>query len=583
MTHNAGSKMKVELTIKIAGNYNKNTFGIHVQTPSGESAGVFKSPFTVKELTELWYRYQGNQFHPLKDEVHPAEIGERLFRAIFQGSIKELYDRLKGEKPNAGLKIKIMLDPKDKKGYELLNLLPWEWLVDPTDQSFLSMSRGGSVVRHLMLPRASYSVEAFPTQLRILVVTASPKGLTPLDLDEAEEAIAKAIQPNPRLRHRTESNATLGGIVNALNDAEQMGKPFHVIHFIGHGGFMNGRGVLALEDGKGDAKYIDAQTFAEAVRGFETVKLIYLDACNTTRVDNDHPMGSVASQLIARGFPNVVGMRNQIGDQIATSLCQGFYSQIVIGKPLDEALTHARHMVQVAEPNSLAWSVPVLYTRDRAYGRVAERDWRAFRLVWTALAIALAYLTVTIYGQTQGWGLDFPSTEKEFYAASVYGLVTCIPLFAILLWMTIFYARQRPDQIWYARIPELFGIQWNYANPEAKVFQRWTFFICLILPAVGHIHFFSKLSSGTVYQIGKDQNGTKYTPVAVGWNHFRPQSFPKIFLSGNKYIYGSTNEPNLRIDFFPFYGPMVFLLLEVWLFYLFFKMLRCVFVRVRPG
>src|SRR5579864_6550632 len=165
-----------------------------VKSPFGEAATSFVLPAAAKAwLTGLppsalardIVRLSGG---PEGVEPSPAEIGTALYLAVFQGPVRSLLDKCRGQierSPQAGLRLKIKLDPSDPDTAALADL-PWELLCDHETEDFFALSRQTSVVRYLDVPRTSQPIP-FTSPLRVLAVGASPRELPPLDL--AEEAL----------------------------------------------------------------------------------------------------------------------------------------------------------------------------------------------------------------------------------------------------------------------------------------------------------------------------------------------------------------------------------------------------------
>jgi CHAT domain-containing protein len=85
---------------------------------------------------------------------------------------------------------------------------------------------------------------------------------------------------------------------------------WHVLHFIGHGGFdataEEGTLALAAEEGGGTYR-LGAEDLARMLRGYPSLRLVVLNACETGRASALDGFSSVAGALIRRGVPAGAG------------------------------------------------------------------------------------------------------------------------------------------------------------------------------------------------------------------------------------------------------------------------------------
>lgn len=116
-------------------------YTVQALSPRGEGKAPFVSPFGLKELGALKAALgrtaqSGRDLDPsrLVEPVRsPEAMGEQLFEALFQGEILRLYERsvdLLEADPEAGLRIELMLDPRDA-GLAGFQTLPWELMRQP--------------------------------------------------------------------------------------------------------------------------------------------------------------------------------------------------------------------------------------------------------------------------------------------------------------------------------------------------------------------------------------------------------------------------------------------------------------------
>jgi len=297
--------------------------------------------------------------------VPPIEIGTAIYRSVFQGQVRSLLDKSRGQLEMAtdrGLRLKIKLDPGDPDTAELADL-PWELLCDGDTEDFFALSRQTSLVRYLDVPRSSQPI-AFTPPLRILAVSASPHTLPPLDLAEETrrlEALHRQAGSGVEVRHI--ANASAGAVREAL-----AGDSWNVLHFMGHGTFdrASGEGMLAFEGADGRLDLVSARAFATKLRDLRSLGVVVLNACNTARTghqEGGRPFRGVATALVLGGVPAVVAMQRPISDRAAIGFSTSFYRHLACGDSIDEALTEGRQAIHSAEPEGCEWATPVLFLR----------------------------------------------------------------------------------------------------------------------------------------------------------------------------------------------------------------------------
>jgi hypothetical protein len=297
--------------------------------------------------------------------TRPAiDIGNDLFRSVFQGQVRTLLDKSLGQierSPGLGLRLKIKLDPNDEEAGALADL-PWELLCDGETDDFFALSRQMSVVRYLDVPRASQPI-SFTPPLRILAVGASPTNLELLDLKEEEDRLERLNQSSSGVEVKFLPHASAGAVREALSK-----DTFNVLHFMGHGAFdhASGEGMLAFEAPDRSADLVSGRAFATKLRDLRNLGVVVLNACETARARNQggsNPFRGVATALVLGGVPAVVAMQRPISDLAAIGFSTAFYRNLVEGDSIDEALTEGRQAIHSARPDEYEWATPVLFLR----------------------------------------------------------------------------------------------------------------------------------------------------------------------------------------------------------------------------
>jgi len=209
--------------------------------------------------------------------------------------------------------------------------------------------------------------------LRVLGVVASPIDLEPLDVDLERQRVERAL-----------AGLVDQGLVELVwlegqtwRDLQRAMRrsPWHVVHFIGHGGFDPHRdeGVLWLADDAGRARALHASELARLLADHADLRLVLLNACESARPGKLDIFSSTATALVRRGLPAVIAMQYEITDRAAIEFARSLYDALADGLPIDAAVSEARKAVQLDAPHSMEWGTPVLHLRA-ADGRIFELE-----------------------------------------------------------------------------------------------------------------------------------------------------------------------------------------------------------------
>jgi hypothetical protein len=144
------------------------------------------------------------------------------------------------------------------------------------------------------------------------------------------------------------------------------GGPWHILHFMGHGGFDRNRdeGFLALADEEGETHRLSATQLGRLLADHFPLRLVLLNACEGARGGGRDVFSSTASILVRGGIPAVIAMQYEITDRAAIELAQAFYEALADGTPVDAAVAEARKAISFAVANTVEWGTPVLYMRS---------------------------------------------------------------------------------------------------------------------------------------------------------------------------------------------------------------------------
>jgi hypothetical protein len=261
--------------------------------------------------------------------------------------------------------------------------LPWEYCYLPihmgqADRShFLCLHPQLSIVRHVPLDDAYPSLQpADSNQLRVVAALVNAAGYPELKLLKERKVLEKALR-----------NFAVDGITVAwepvIEDVTRddlltrLQQKADIFHFAGHGEFRltdvdfeTGEGIgegslILIEDKASKApERLKAADLALQLQ-HAGVRIAVLGACDSGRHDSVSAWTGIGPALIGRGLPAVVAMQYELVDTQAVTFTQAFYTALIAGLSVDEAMAAARlAMLGKAEDDDIEWGVPVLYMRS---------------------------------------------------------------------------------------------------------------------------------------------------------------------------------------------------------------------------
>lgn len=351
-----------------------------LQSPMGEAASQFTMP-TFTGSVQQWLSGLDNQstrrkhapalgrlqgpFRDLGVAQEPeakrglADLGRQLYQAVFVDQVGRLLaESLRNARDTRqGLRILLELS----KTPELANL-PWEFLYDPgLREDFLFMSVETSLVRYLDLPpRPTPSIQ-FP--LTILVVIPEAGNLPPLDVEREWSNLNKALQ------HRIDKGevkterlvpASMAQLQQRLRQEE-----YHILHFIGHGGFDEAAETSLLyfvDEESNRSEGVLASKLGKLLYDESTLRLVVLNTCEGGRTSDSDYFAGAAQSLLRAEVPAVIAMQSVITDNSAIAFSRDFYGALSDGYPIDAAVVEGRKAI-FSRVNETEWGIPALYSR----------------------------------------------------------------------------------------------------------------------------------------------------------------------------------------------------------------------------
>jgi CHAT domain len=168
----------------------------------------------------------------------------------------------------------------------------------------------------------------------ILVLSAQPKGVDPLRLEEEVRELRRGLE---RSRHRDDfrieqrSALTAQDLRRALIDCQPQ-----IVHFSGHGA---GEPGLVFENEAGQMQLVSGAAIAQLFAVFaDVIECVVLNACYS----------EVQAKAIAQYVPHVIGMKQAIGDRAAIEFSIGFYDGLLGGRSIRDAYNLGCNAIQMA-------------------------------------------------------------------------------------------------------------------------------------------------------------------------------------------------------------------------------------------
>ena len=290
--------------------------------------------------------------------------------------------------------------------------IPWELMRDPQSDSAIAL-RVQSFVRVQSDPNLSF-VPVPPAdggRVRLLYVVCRPRGRADVELRAVANRLLQDLGEDlARFDITALRPPTFEQLQKQLTDAKAAGKPYHIVHFDGHGCYedlsktpladwlkaINALTLGSRNSGKHGYLLFEHPGSEEKMRpvsGAELGQLLHdngvpvlvLNACQSAMheaagepekpspADNVHEkiraIGSLAQAVIDQGIPAVLGMRYSVFVVTAAQYIGQLYAALAQGRPFGQAASEGRkHLARNPDrsvglqPRPLQdWFVPVVY------------------------------------------------------------------------------------------------------------------------------------------------------------------------------------------------------------------------------
>jgi hypothetical protein len=247
---------------------------------------------------------------------------------------------------------KIMLAAKAREAATLLLGLPWELLHN--GNSYLFQGAKPTRVRRRLPGTEGFGVAVVAPPIRILLITARPDDDACGFIDHRSSALplVEATEALPGLvKLHLLSPPTLPALRAELERARDQKRPYHVVHFDGHGVYDPSVGLGGLcferpEDSNKLEQRRHSTVFSNELGPLlrdHRIPLVCLDACQSAQAGQASE--SVASALLKVGVASVVAMSHSLLVETSRLFVAAFYGALARGKrALDSARVFDTHL-----------------------------------------------------------------------------------------------------------------------------------------------------------------------------------------------------------------------------------------------
>ena len=377
----------------------------------------FKFALTPQEREDMRWYFEDYLQYPIEPapkiagriENRLEEIGKELFRSIFHSGedTRDLWATVRSEIDRYRVEV--------VTGVQEAASIPWELIRDPKTDTSLALRAEAFVRSHPTPAQQPKSAETGAGPIRVLLVICRPGGRDDVPFRSVASRLVKGLKLDSResCQLKVLRPPTFDQLSRELLRAKLDGKPYHIVHFDGHGVFADseesslldmfaGMSKLMLARGRaGKHGFLLFESTGVAAKGelvdgsrlgkllAEThVPLLVLNACRSAHADPPaQPMeaaadaptagaheqvrafGSLAQEVMDAGVAGVVAMRYNVYVITAAQFVADLYSSLVQGDSVGIAATAARKQLAAQPMREIGfaacslqdWGVPVIY------------------------------------------------------------------------------------------------------------------------------------------------------------------------------------------------------------------------------
>ena len=296
--------------------------------------------------------------------------GRQLFEACFGGAEGTHVYRNLLEAAKAGRPVLLTLGSNDSRFLQQ----PWELMRDRRGPLAF---QGVSIRRQLVGAKAGLGLaQRFELPLRLLLIVARPSGAGFIDPRSSMAPLLDGFENLPAGTVELEfcQPPTLSRLEELISAARRAQKPFHIVHFDGHGTYLpeTGVGALCFEKGDHGVDLVAGRRLGDLLARLD-IPLVMLEACRTSDLADQPVFGSVAPALLESGVGSVVAFSHSVHIEASRILVERFYRELANGLSVGQALSEARSALRAKPqrwlhlgPNAATvdlqdWFIPQLY------------------------------------------------------------------------------------------------------------------------------------------------------------------------------------------------------------------------------
>jgi tetratricopeptide (TPR) repeat protein len=167
-------------------------------------------------------------------ETRLAQVGVDLFSRVFSSvDAAEIWERARDRL--AEVRVEVEADPRAGPG------LAWELLRDPRREAAVALDAGAFVRTHRQAAGGSELPEPSGDRLRVLLVICRPGGRDDVPFRSVASRLIRggAAEQMEGLHLDVLRPATFARLSQVLHTAYNVGRPYHVVHFDGHGTYLD--------------------------------------------------------------------------------------------------------------------------------------------------------------------------------------------------------------------------------------------------------------------------------------------------------------------------------------------------------
>ncbi|MGH8931390.1 MAG: CHAT domain-containing protein, partial [Egibacteraceae bacterium] len=397
--------------------------GITLAGLGGERSGTarFGWELTAQDREDIRWYLEDYLLYPIdpapviaaRVEARIAEIGRDLFTKVFEANrdTARVWDAVSDRLSDVRVEVVATVGEA--------TAIPWELLRDPATDVVLALRAHAFVRADPYGPQAPLVAQAEDVLL-VLLVICRPGGAGDVPFRSvASHLVRLSRTAREAFQLDVLRPATFGHLAKVLEAAKQAGRPYHVVHFDGHGAYLDQAQLVAAASGGYAADPLRFSVLSEVREGshgyllFEDpettenyqlvdgpalgrllvetgVPALVLNACRSahadlvtapqTEADNAdvhqraRAYGSLAQEVIHAGLGGVVAMRYNVYVVTAAQFVGDLYAALAEGQPLGQAVSAGRRQLAAKPHREIAfkplplrdWMVPIVYERAPA-------------------------------------------------------------------------------------------------------------------------------------------------------------------------------------------------------------------------